>query len=100
MQRSGTTHRLEKLRHEQGIEPLALSCGCFCRWLVDRGDPEESAGWVGSKAIGQWLKSRRGGWKDQIDPEEGGDLVEKSVGGDVRRIGWIGGLGLGVDLFK
>ena len=80
----------EELGHEQGIEPLALSCGGFCRWLVDRGDPEESAGWVGSKATGRWLKSRRGGWKDWTDPEEGGDQVEKSVGGGERRTGWIG----------
>ena len=78
MQRSGTTQRLEKLGHEQGIEPLALSCGCFCRRLEDRGDPEESAGWVGSKATGRWLKSRRDGWKDRTDPKEGGDQVSGS----------------------
>ncbi|XP_037416917.1 probable auxin efflux carrier component 5b [Triticum dicoccoides] len=79
MQRGGTTQRLEKFGHEQGIEPLALTCGCFCQWLVDRGDPEESAGWVGSQATVRWLKSRRGGWKDQTDAEEGGDQLENAA---------------------
>ena len=42
---------------------------------------------------------RRGGWKDRTFPEEGGDQVEKSVGGGARRIGWIGQARARVRLF-
>ena len=50
----------------------------------NRGDPEESAGCVGSTATSRWLKSRRGGWIGR-DPDEDAKWVAARLGVDGTR---------------
>ena len=76
--------RAWKARETRGGWPVdqeGRGCGRIDGWMDQRD-------WVGSalkirKVVGllEWIGQ---------DPKEGGDEVEKSVGGGARRIGWIG----------